>query len=94
MFFCLRIMWTTFTNNLVRVDSPKHVLDEGRLVSVPCLTLYSIKEDVREFINIHLFTYVSGIAIIIFKSIAKLFRNVKLFITTLQIQKHLLNLIQ
>lgn len=55
MLFCLGEMRASFADNLIRVNSSKHVLNKCFLLCRFELILDSIEENVRKFVDIHLF---------------------------------------
>lgn len=87
-------MWASFADDLVRENTPKHILDEGWLRGVLHLQLEAVEQDLREFVDVHLLGDVSGVSFIILESVAEVFGVVELPIAIPQGQEHLLHLIQ
>jgi hypothetical protein len=87
-------VWASFADDLVRENTPKHILDEGWLRGVLHLHLKTVEQDLRELIDVHLLGYVSGVSFIILEGVAEVFGVVELPIAIPQGQEDFLHLIQ
>lgn len=94
MLFSFRIMRTTLADYFVREHTSEHILDDSRSISFFHLIFQTIEENIRELVDIHLFSHICRITFIILKGIAEVLWIIKLLITVPQIEEHLLNLKQ
>ncbi len=94
MFLCFRVMRTSFTNDLVREYSTKHIFDKSGTISTSHLIFKSVEKYIGKLVYIHLFCYISWISFIIFKGMTEILRSIKFLITDPEIKEHFLNLIK
>lgn len=86
-------MWASFTDNFIGEHTTEEVLDYILMGSSFYLAFKAIEQNIWELIDVHLLVDIRGLALVIFKSMAKLIGNVILGVTVQKRKEHFLNLV-
>lgn len=87
-------MWAPFTNNLVRKYSTEEIFDYIFIASGLNLIFESVKENIGELIDIHLFENVGWLTLVVFECMTELSRNIVFGVAFQQGIKHFFDLVQ